>query len=152
MVSLPEKVSGKCVNNSISEYPRVRNIAIEILEQKSHCQQDPDQDEAEVAPEDQAEYDSVLIASAGDLVSSFASALGGQFDFAPFFRLISKYYVRVFFTFVDHCMVLTIAYRRRVVPPVTGLFLLVAWRKSLQACRVQSPPSQSRSWSFSTVR
>lgn len=70
-------------------------IAIQILEQKAFCQQDPDQDETEEAPEDQAEYDSVLISSAGDLVASLANALGA--DFAPafngFFPLISKYYV-----------------------------------------------------------
>ncbi|KAG6821184.1 hypothetical protein H0H93_004004 [Arthromyces matolae] len=72
----------------------VCNIAIQILEQKAFCQQDPDQDDAEEAPEDQAEYDSVLISSAGDLVSALAQALGS--DFAPafnrFFPLIAKYY------------------------------------------------------------
>lgn len=72
----------------------VCKIAIQILEQKAFCQQDPDQDETEEAPEDQAEYDSVLISSAGDLVASLANALGA--DFAPafnvFFPLISKYY------------------------------------------------------------
>ncbi|KAE9406240.1 ARM repeat-containing protein [Gymnopus androsaceus JB14] len=69
-------------------------IAIQILEQKAFCQQDPDQDEEEEAPEAQAEYDSVLISSAGDLVASLANALGP--DFAPafnrFFPLIAKYY------------------------------------------------------------
>jgi len=47
-----------------------------------------------VAPEDQAEYDSVLISSAGDLVASLAEALGGDFAqvFGTFFPLISKYY------------------------------------------------------------
>ncbi|KAG6857456.1 hypothetical protein H0H87_003523 [Tephrocybe sp. NHM501043] len=72
----------------------VCNIAIQILEQKAFCQQDPDQDDTEEAPEDQAEYDSVLISSAGDLVSALAQALGS--DFAPafntFFPLIAKYY------------------------------------------------------------
>jgi len=69
-------------------------IAIQILEQKAFCQQDPDQDEEEEAPEDQAEYDSVLISSAGDLVAALAGALGP--DFAPafikFFPLVAKYY------------------------------------------------------------
>ncbi|GAV99757.1 armadillo-type protein [Lentinula edodes] len=69
-------------------------IAIQILEQKAFCQQDPDQDEEEEAPEAQAEYDSVLVSSAGDLVAALANALGG--DFAPafgrFFPLIAKYY------------------------------------------------------------
>lgn len=67
------------------------------MEQKAFCQQDPDQDEEEEAPEDQAEYDSVLISSAGDLVAALAGALGA--DFAPafikFFPLIAKYYVRI---------------------------------------------------------
>jgi importin-4 len=70
------------------------NIAIQVLEQKAFCQQDPDQDEDEEAPDAQAEYDSVLISSAGDLVAALANALGG--DFAPafnsFFPLIAKYY------------------------------------------------------------
>lgn len=71
------------------------NIAIQILEQKAFCQQDPDQDEEEEAPEDQAEYDAVLISSAGDLVSALANALGPDFlpAFGTFFPLISKYYV-----------------------------------------------------------
>ncbi|KAF9077913.1 armadillo-type protein [Rhodocollybia butyracea] len=70
------------------------SIAIQILEQKAFCQQDPDQDEEEEAPDAQAEYDSVLISSAGDLVAALANALGA--DFAPafgrFFPLIAKYY------------------------------------------------------------
>lgn len=78
------------------ELETVCNIAIQILEQKAFCQQDPDQDEAEEAPEDQAEYDSVLISSAGDLVSALAQALGSDFTlaFTRFFPLIAKYYVR----------------------------------------------------------
>ncbi|KIY45024.1 ARM repeat-containing protein [Fistulina hepatica ATCC 64428] len=70
------------------------NMAIQILEQKAFCQQDPDQDEDEEAPEDQAEYDSVLISSAGDLVAALANALGRDFAqaFARFVSLISKYY------------------------------------------------------------
>ncbi|KZP16609.1 ARM repeat-containing protein [Athelia psychrophila] len=70
------------------------SIAVQVLEQKALCQQDPDQDDAEEAPEDQAEYDSVLISSAGDLVASLAEALGGGFApaFTTFFPLISKYY------------------------------------------------------------
>ena len=79
-----------------TELEPICSIAVQVLEQKALCQQDPDQDETEEAPEDQAEYDSVLISSAGDLVASLAEALGA--DFAPafnsFFPLISKYYVR----------------------------------------------------------
>jgi hypothetical protein len=72
------------------------SIAAQILEQKALCQQDPDQNEDDEAPEDQAEYDSVLISSAGDLVASLANALGSDFGqvFNTFFPLISKYYVR----------------------------------------------------------
>ncbi|KAL7280928.1 hypothetical protein ACG7TL_005876 [Trametes sanguinea] len=70
------------------------NIAVQVLEQKAICQQDPDQDESEDAPEDSAEYDSILISSAGDLVAALASALGPDFasGFQKFFPLISKYY------------------------------------------------------------
>lgn len=82
--------------SAISDYDAICNIAMQILEQKAFCQQDPDQDENEEAPEDQAEYDSVLISSAGDLVASLANALGAEFNqaFTTFFPLISKYYVR----------------------------------------------------------
>jgi hypothetical protein len=71
-------------------------MAKEVLEQKAICQQDPDQDADEEAPEDQAEYDSVLISSAGDLVAAMAHALGADFssEFGTFFPLIAKYYVR----------------------------------------------------------
>lgn len=78
-----------------SEYDTICKIALQILEQKAFCQQDPDQDETEEAPEDQAEYDSVLIASAGDLVAALANAYGQDFvqAFNTFFVQISKYYV-----------------------------------------------------------
>lgn len=70
------------------------SIAIQILEQKALCQQDPDQDENEEVPEDQAEYESVLISSADDVVAALANALGADFTpaFAKFFPLIAKYY------------------------------------------------------------
>jgi hypothetical protein len=73
----------------------ISSIALQVLEQKALCQQDPDQDETEEAPEDQAENDSVLISSAGDLVSALANTLGNDFAraFGTFFPLISKYYV-----------------------------------------------------------
>lgn len=71
------------------------NIAVQVLEQKAICQQDPDQDEAEDAPEDSAEYDSILISSAGDLVAALATALGADFanGYEKFAPLIMKYYV-----------------------------------------------------------
>ncbi|KAF6761661.1 armadillo-type protein [Ephemerocybe angulata] len=73
---------------------QICEIAIQILEQKALCQQDPDQDDDDVAPEYQAEYDSVLISSAGDLVASVANTLGADFEpaFRKFFPLISRYY------------------------------------------------------------
>ncbi|OCH91411.1 ARM repeat-containing protein [Obba rivulosa] len=75
-------------------FDMIGNIALQILGQKSICQQDPDQDESEEAPEDQAEYDSMLISAAGDLVTALANVLGPSFDgaFRMFFPLISKYY------------------------------------------------------------
>ena len=78
------------------EHDTVCNIAIRILEQKVLCQQEPDQDEEDEPLEDQAEYDSVLISSAGDLVSALANALGSDFTqaFQTFFPLISKFCVR----------------------------------------------------------
>lgn len=87
----------------------VCNIAIQILEQKALCQQDPDQDESEEPLEDQAEYDSVLISSAGDLVAALANALGPDFQqaFATFLPLISKYYVSTFTFFkYFHCLII----------------------------------------------
>jgi hypothetical protein len=79
-----------------TDYEKFCSIAKEILEQKAICQQDPDQDADEEAPEDQAEYDSVLISSAGDLVAAMANALGSGFApaFNAFYPLIAKYYVR----------------------------------------------------------
>ncbi|KAH9931891.1 ARM repeat-containing protein [Fomitopsis serialis] len=73
---------------------QVGTIANQVLDQKAICQQDPDQDEEEEAPEDQAEYDSMLISSAGDLVAALANALGQNFSpaFQTFLPLISKYY------------------------------------------------------------
>ncbi|KAI0042365.1 ARM repeat-containing protein, partial [Auriscalpium vulgare] len=75
-------------------YAQFCSMAVQILEQKAICQQDPDQDDSEEAPEDQAEYDSVLISAAGDLVAAMANAMGPSFSqaFATFFPLIAKYY------------------------------------------------------------
>jgi hypothetical protein len=78
-----------------ADYERICAIAMQVLDQKAFCQQDPDQDENEEAPEDQAEYDSILISSAGDLVSALATAYGTDFAqaFDTFLPLIVKYYV-----------------------------------------------------------
>lgn len=66
-----------------------------VLEQKAVCQMDPDQEEGEDLPEDQAEEDSMLITAASDVVASLATTLGAQFTepFQTFFPLITKYYV-----------------------------------------------------------
>ena len=52
-------------------------------------------EEDEEPLEDQAEYDSVLISSAGDLVAALAATLGPDFvnAFETFFPLIAKYFV-----------------------------------------------------------
>jgi importin-4 len=73
----------------------ISSIAVQVLEQKSLCQQDPDQDQDAEVFEDQAEYDAVLIMSAGELVSALANALGADFSqaFNNLFPIISKYYV-----------------------------------------------------------
>ena len=78
----------------------IANIAVQVLDGKAMCQQDPDQDEDEEAPEDTAEYDSILVSAAGDLVAALANALGADFAqaFQTFFNLISKYYVRASIT------------------------------------------------------
>jgi rRNA processing protein Krr1/Pno1 len=78
------------------ELEDIGTIAAQILEQKALCQQDPDQEEDEVTEtEDQAEYDSVLISSAGDVVSAMAATLGADFQqaLATFLPLVAKYYV-----------------------------------------------------------
>jgi hypothetical protein len=100
------------------ELDPICSIAVQILEQKALCQQDPDQDENDEAPEDQAEYDSVLISSAGDLVAALAEALGADFAqaFGTFFPLISKYYVSTFERLIPHLplTLLTIVEKRSV--------------------------------------
>ena len=63
----------------LSDLENISNIAIQILEQKALCQQDPDQDEDEEPLEDQAEYDSVLISSVGVLVAALVTTLLSDF-------------------------------------------------------------------------
>lgn len=100
-----------------ADHEEIRNIVVQVLEQKAYCQQDPDQDDEEEAPEDQAEYDSVLISSAGDVVASLATALGS--DFAPafpeFYRLLAKFYVRIINP-TNNYVLLTPQCRRRSAP------------------------------------
>jgi hypothetical protein len=56
---------------------------------------DPDQEEGEELPEDQAEEDSMLITAVSDVVALLATALGAHFTepFQRFFPLITKYFV-----------------------------------------------------------
>ena len=78
-----------------TEVNEVCTLASTILEQKAVCQQDPDQDDAEEAPEETAEYDTMLIDPAGDLVIALSKTLGASFAplFQSFYPLIAQYYV-----------------------------------------------------------
>jgi len=107
-------------------------LAATILEQKAVCQQDPDQDESEEGPEETAEYDTMLIASAGDLVAALSTTLGAAFTplFQTFYPLLVKYYVsHLAIERVDenltahHC-------RRRIAPLVTAPQPSVPYRRS----------------------
>ena len=88
-----------CLQSQITETEQIASIAIQVLDQKAVCQQDPDQDAADEAPEDSAEYDSILISSAGDLAAALATVLGADFAqaFPTFFNLIARYYVSYVF-------------------------------------------------------
>jgi len=70
--------------------------AARILEGKSLCQVDPDDEEEELAgsPEELAELDGMLISSCMDLVSALATVLGPEFGqaFGTFLPLLSQYY------------------------------------------------------------
>ena len=74
----------------LSDLENISNIAIQILEQKALCQQDPDQDEDEEPLEDQAEYDSVLISSVGVLVAALVTTLLSDFWWS-FPEVLSSY-------------------------------------------------------------
>lgn len=58
----------------------IASLAIEILEKKSLCQQDPDgDDEAAGADADSSEYESALISNAADVFGAMAAILGADF-------------------------------------------------------------------------
>lgn len=107
---------GAHVSRDIHE---ICTLAATVLEQKAVCQQDPDQDDAEEAPEETAEYDTMLIASAGDLVAALSVTLGAAFTpfFQTFYPLIVKYYVsRLLVETING--ILTFHYRRRRIVPL----------------------------------
>jgi len=109
----------------------ISNIAVQILEQKAPCQQDPGQDDDEET-EDQAEYDSILISSAGDLVAALSSALGPDFSqgFNTFFPLISKYYVSAFYIIRMNYMDLIFCTSQRTAQRLIVQLLLAASLRS----------------------
>lgn len=118
--------------HNFQEMNEVCTLAATILEQKAVCQQDPDQDEAEELPEETAEYDTMLIASAGDLVAALSTTLGTTFTplFRTFYPLIVKYYVSHLLDELPDKM-LTIRYhRRRIVPLVIARRPSVPYRRS----------------------
>ncbi|KAF8311476.1 ARM repeat-containing protein [Clavulina sp. PMI_390] len=67
---------------------------LQILERKALCQQDPDQDDEEVEEGEQAEYESVLVSGAMDVVGALATVLGADFStaFESFLTPIFKFY------------------------------------------------------------
>lgn len=72
----------------------IANGAVEILEKKSLCQQDPDgDDEAAGADADSSEYESALISNATDIFGAMAAVLGPDFGqaFGQVLPLISMY-------------------------------------------------------------
>ena len=107
-------------------------MAATILEQKAVCQQDPDQDESEEGPEETAEYDTMLIASAGDLVAALSTTLGAAFTplFQTFYPLIVKYYVS--YLAIEWVKEKLIAHyhRKRIAPLVTAPQRSVPYRRS----------------------
>ncbi|WWC98049.1 hypothetical protein V866_004938 [Kwoniella sp. B9012] len=72
----------------------VATFAIEILEKKSLCQQDPDGDDENVDVDaDSSEYESALVSNAADVFGAMASVLGPDFAqaFGQVLPLIAKY-------------------------------------------------------------
>ncbi|WWC73041.1 uncharacterized protein I206_107006 [Kwoniella pini CBS 10737] len=72
----------------------VATFAIEILEKKSLCQQDPDGDDENVGVDaDSSEYESALVSNAADVFGAMASVLGPDFAqaFGQVLPLIANY-------------------------------------------------------------
>lgn len=72
---------------------QVATFAIEILERKSLCQQDPDGDDGADVDADASEYESALISNAMDVFGAMANVLGVDFAqaFGAVLPLIGKY-------------------------------------------------------------
>ncbi len=81
---------------TFSDLDEVATFAIEILEKKSVCQQDPDEDDENVdADADSSEYESALVSNASDVFGAMATVLGPDFAqaFGSVLPLISRYSV-----------------------------------------------------------
>lgn len=80
---------------AVADLNGVCTFTLQILERKALCQQDPDQDEEDELEDEQAEYESVLISAASDVVGALASVLGPDFAqaFESFMPAMFKYYV-----------------------------------------------------------
>ena len=118
--------------HGFQETNEICTLAATILEQKAVCQQDPDQDETEEVPEETAEYDTMLIASAGDLVAALSITLGATFTplFQTFYPLIVKYYVSHLLVELINEMLIICHHRRRIVPSVIAPQPSVPYRRS----------------------
>lgn len=78
----------------IAGLDEVATFAVEILEKKSLCQQDPDFDDEHVDDDaDSSEYEAVLISNAADIFGALATVLGPDFAqaFGSILPLISNY-------------------------------------------------------------
>ncbi|ODO04783.1 hypothetical protein I350_05393 [Cryptococcus amylolentus CBS 6273] len=84
----------KCGPAIIEGYlDEVATFAIEILEKKSLCQQDPDGDDENSADADSSEYEAALVSNAADVFGALATVLGPDFQqaFGQVLPLIAKY-------------------------------------------------------------
>ncbi|KIR63961.1 hypothetical protein I312_103764 [Cryptococcus bacillisporus CA1280] len=84
----------KCGPAVIEGYlDEVATFAIEILEKKSLCQQDPDGDDEGAAEADSSEYEAALVSNAADVFGAMATVLGPDFQqaFGQVLPLIAKY-------------------------------------------------------------
>lgn len=70
----------KCGPALVNEHlDKIATLAIEILEKKSLCQQDPDGDDQPAVDTDSSEYEAALISNAADVFGAMASVLGPDF-------------------------------------------------------------------------